>query len=391
MLLGLGLPGLCQAQGPPEGWLGNESGRARVVAYLEGPDGEKLLLDGLFMFKAPHDYYLGYPTSEGPVVISCHEDFMEVLISEELKYGYDQHWLFNHFRAYVFGFASYLQLPLEFSGTTTLARRSAERYFVPDNPQIMLWLDEQTRLPLLIREGERTLVCVLGYTSDSDEVSHYNSLELELRIGEQPAEITLFYIDGLWVPSVLAVQDAAGKLRIEFSQWDFAHDFTAHQQVNLQELRGLNERFMDEFSAREWAAALSTSQQMLMLAPQYWNVYLFRAFVYEALGDFLGVVENYQQVLMRDPDNSLALNNLAYHYLLREVQIDQALEMAKRAVELERGAIYLDTLGYGYYLVGRYQEARLLLEEALADAPEEGSEEIAEHLRLVLKALGEGE
>ncbi len=46
--------------------------------------------------------------------------------------------------------------------------------------------------------------------------------------------------------------------------------------------------------------------------------------------------------------------------------------MAKRAVELERKAIYLDTLGYGYYLIGRNEEARSLLEEALADAPAEG-------------------
>ena len=32
--------------------------------------------------------------------------------------------------------------------------------------------------------------------------------------------------------------------------------------------------------------------------------------------------------------------------------------MAERAVALERKDIYLDTLGYGYYLVGRHEEAR---------------------------------
>ena len=111
---------------------------------------------------------------------------------------------------------------------------------------------------------------------------------------------------------------------------------------------------------------------MISLAPNYWNVYLFQAFVYEALGDFFGVVENYQQVLMGEPDNVVALNNLAYHYMLREVQIEKAISMAERAVALERQAIYLDTLGYGYYLVGRYGEARELLEEALLYAPEEG-------------------
>ncbi len=92
---------------------------------------------------------------------------------------------------------------------------------------------------------------------------------------------------------------------------------------------------------------------------------------------------------MRQPDNHLALNNLAYHYLLKEVNIARAVEMAERAVELERKAVYLDTLGYGYYLVGRLQEAKELLLEALETAPEDAVEEMTEHLDLVLEALGE--
>ncbi|MCK9525462.1 MAG: hypothetical protein M0R49_05995, partial [Limnochordia bacterium] len=116
---------------------------------------------------------------------------------------------------------------------------------------------------------------------------------------------------------------------------------------------------------------------------------LYQAFAYEGIDNYLGVVENYQQVLMRQPDNHLALNNLAYHYFLREVQIPHALEMAKRAVELERKDIYLDTLGYGYYLVGRHEEAKELLLEALETAAGGEAVEVQEHLNLVLKALGE--
>ena len=117
---------------------------------------------------------------------------------------------------------------------------------------------------------------------------------------------------------------------------------------------------------------------MLALAPQFWQVYLYQAFVYEGLGNFLGAVENYQQVLMREPHNALALNNLAYHYLLREVQIPKALE---------RKDVYLDTLCYAYYLVGRYEEALTLLEEALEGADPEAAEEVAAHVDLVLQAL----
>ncbi|HBG00645.1 MAG TPA: hypothetical protein DDW87_03610, partial [Firmicutes bacterium] len=96
------------------------------------------------------------------------------------------------------------------------------------------------------------------------------------------------------------------------------------------------------------------------------------------------------QVLMRHPDNHLALNNLAYHYFLREVQILQALDMAERAVALNRKDIYLDTLGYGYYLVGRHEEAKELFIEALTTASDDVIPEITGHLDLVRKALGEG-
>jgi Flp pilus assembly protein TadD len=157
----------------------------------------------------------------------------------------------------------------------------------------------------------------------------------------------------------------------------------------LAELSELRARLLEEFHGENFEAALEISQQMLALAPHFWQVYLYRAFANDGLDNFLGVVENYQQVLMRQPDNHLALNNLAYHYLLREVQIDKAVEMAERAVELERRDIYLDTLGYGYYLVGRYEEAKELLLEALETAPEGAVEEITAHLDLVLKALGE--
>jgi Flp pilus assembly protein TadD len=58
-------------------------------------------------------------------------------------------------------------------------------------------------------------------------------------------------------------------------------------------------------------------------------------------------------------------------------------------VQLDRKDIYLDTLGYGYYLVGRYAEAKELFLEALQTAPDEARVDITEHLDLVLKALGE--
>ncbi|MFY9525815.1 MAG: hypothetical protein WAQ48_02620 [Limnochordia bacterium] len=390
LVLVLGVSGLCQGETQPGYWFDQQYGQARVAAHLVSSDGERLLLDGQFRFKYPDDFAVDYPTTEGQVVISGHKDFVELNAAGEVSYGYDQHWLCDYFRAYVYEPASYFAGSLEPAGTTTLVGRPVDRYYSQGDRTKVLWLDQETGLPLLIREGDVVVAAVKGYTAGSDTTGPYNSLELEFQ-GEKTAVLTLVRTEETWAPGKLELEDSTGRLTIEFFEWDFSFDFTTRRRVDLQELRTLNERFFDEYSAENWAGALAVCQDMLSLAPNYWNVYLFQAFVYEALGDFFGVVENYQQVLMGEPDNVVALNNLAYHYMLREVQIEKAISMAERAVALERQAIYLDTLGYGYYLVGRYGEARELLEEALLYAPEEGVEEIREHLDLVMQALGEGE
>ena len=72
------------------------------------------------------------------------------------------------------------------------------------------------------------------------------------------------------------------------------------------------------------------------------------------------------------------------------VHLNEAVRLAKKAVALDRRATYLDTLGYGYYLLGRYEEALIYLEEALAGVDDEHRAEVEHHLRLVQQALEEG-
>jgi Flp pilus assembly protein TadD len=69
------------------------------------------------------------------------------------------------------------------------------------------------------------------------------------------------------------------------------------------------------------------------------------------------------------------------------VKLDRAVDMVRQAVELDpdNGA-YIDSLGWGYYQLGRYEEAREALERAsrLVQDPT-----IYEHLGDVYAALGE--
>lgn len=378
--------GFSLAQPEPLKWFDHLYGSAAVVAHsLEGED-ERLLLDGFFRFSYPHHFQIGYGTPGGLVVITSYDDFLEVQARGEYQYGYDKHWLADYFQTYIFRLLEFSERPLEFSGSTQIADRDVFRYSDGESPELVYWFDQETGVPLLIRDGNETILLVESY--EHTVSSGRLELGLALFVPPYPAKITLLYEGERWIPIRLEVMESTEKIMVEFSEWNFDLDWVqGSPALKLPDLKQLNDRFLQEFQEQQWADALRTCQQMLSLAPQFWQVYLYQAFAYEGLGNFLGVVENYQQVLMREPQNALALNNLAYHYLLREVQIPQALEMAELAVALERKSAYLDTLGYAYYLVGRHLEARDLFEEALEGADPEAIDDITARLNLVLQAL----
>lgn len=391
IILIIALNGRGQAMEAPPLWFSHAFGGVSIYAELTVDEEPTLLMDGTLRFAYPDGFQIQYHTLGGPIMITSQDGFVEVQTQGDIQYGYDSYWLFEDIQTYLFGLTEFSTLSLEFSGMDRVAERSVKRYKAPARPGLVLWFDEESGLPLLIREGKETLVKVTSYTLHVEEPKPMTTLELELKFAQEPATVILSHGEEGWSFSRLIINEVLGQVEMEFTDWFFAPEWIQSPLPKLTKLRELNERFLIEFELTDWKNALATSQEMISLAPQFWQAYLFQAFTYEGLDNFLGVVENYQQVLMREPNHHLALNNLAYHYFLREVQIPQALEMAERAVALERKDVYLDTLGYGYYLVGRFEEAEALLLEALETAPAEAVHEITAHLNLVRAALDKGE
>ena len=110
--------------------------------------------------------------------------------------------------------------------------------------------------------------------------------------------------------------------------------------------------------------------------------------VLEALGQHEQAAEQYKAALRAAPDNALPMNNLAYMYATLGSNLDEALRLARRAVELRpRNASFLDTLGYVLYRCGNHREAASVLMQARALRPHSGT--VRYHLGLALEALGE--
>jgi len=96
------------------------------------------------------------------------------------------------------------------------------------------------------------------------------------------------------------------------------------------------------------------------------------AMAYQEAGKDKEAAALYEEILAKDPNRPTALNNLAW-FLATSPEAGpadraRALELAKRAVSLERSPVFLDTLAEAYFVNGLTQEAITTIREAVSSA-----------------------
>ena len=93
------------------------------------------------------------------------------------------------------------------------------------------------------------------------------------------------------------------------------------------------------------------------------------ATLYESRNEFDKAVDRYRRILAVDPQNGLALNNLAYSLAERLHQPKDALPIAEKAFRVLPQPIVADTLAWVQHLLGDDRTAAPLLERAEAAMP----------------------
>jgi len=140
-------------------------------------------------------------------------------------------------------------------------------------------------------------------------------------------------------------------------------DISAAQQ--LGQLLRSNKKF--EEAAKVYGVAID---RLGTLEPEDWQLFYYRGISYERAKQWPPAEKDFQKALELSPDEPYVLNYLAYTWVERRENLDQALKMLEKAVgqRPEEGFI-IDSLGWAHFMLGRYPEAVEELERAVALAP----------------------
>ncbi len=138
----------------------------------------------------------------------------------------------------------------------------------------------------------------------------------------------------------------------------------------------------------QYQKAIEAFNQVLKLDPKNEAALSGLAIIYENLKMFAQCDSIYEIALQRLPESPLILNNYSYSLAERNKSLQRALQMAKKAVELEpKNAAYLDTYGWVLYKLGQYQEAVKFIKQSIE--LRSNSAVVIEHLGDVYKAMGD--
>jgi len=129
-------------------------------------------------------------------------------------------------------------------------------------------------------------------------------------------------------------------------------------------------------SRKQFADCAATYSKAIALLPKptkaNWALFYFRGICNERNKNWPGAEADLKKALELNPDQPHVMNYLGYSWVDQGVNLDQGLDLIRKAVSLrpDDGPI-VDSLGWAYYRLGRYEESVGELERAVELMPQD--------------------
>lgn len=151
--------------------------------------------------------------------------------------------------------------------------------------------------------------------------------------------------------------------------------------ITLAQMNTRLKRYPDAEQALEKAEQLSTK------ADEKEYVWFLRGSTFERQKRYADAEVEFKKVIASDPQHAMALNYLGYMLADQNTKLDEALGYIKKAVEIDpTNGAYLDSIGWAYFRLGKYE----LAEENLAKAAQKINTDptVHDHLGDLYQKLG---
>ena len=141
----------------------------------------------------------------------------------------------------------------------------------------------------------------------------------------------------------------------------------------------ISQIYIKEKRWKEAEDALNEGDKLANRPEEKAYVQYYQGMFYERQKKYDQAEQAFRQILQEDPNNPPTLNYLGYMLADHNVRLEEAFNMIKRAVDLDpQNGAYLDSLGWVYFKLGKYDEAEDNLRRAADKTPYDAT--IQDHL-----------
>ncbi len=214
------------------------------------------------------------------------------------------------------------------------------RFLAPENDGILFALAN------VYEEQDKYVLANDYYTRIAETSPHYRRSQLEIalnlnRMEQVPEAITTL--------KALVEQDPDDLQTV----------------LSLGGVYGQHEQYANAAELYDQAIARISSPER-----QHWPVFYRRGIAHERTKQWPLAEADFKKALELFPDQPDVLNYLGYSWIDQGINLDEGLSMVKKAVELRpNSGFIIDSLGWAYYRLGRYEDAVVELQRALEQMP----------------------